>query len=305
MNHNAKTARASALILAWLLAAVAGPLQALEPELVSAPDSVPLCVVEAGNPTGRPILFIHGLTQSHAVFKRQFESSLAKDYRLVAFDLRGHGCSGKPWERASYAASEVWANDIRAIIQQKKLERPVIVAWSFGALTVADYVRKYGTADLAAIVLTGSDGALLPVTDAAVREQRQKQRAANAKYPLSIEAGAESASRFVTLMGGEAKLGDIARLMDVSYQMLPVYARRVITSREVDNSDLGPRLKLPVLFFEGGADGAVQIAPLTLFATTLPDAKVLAIPGNGHTAFIESAERFNAELRELMERLAR
>ena len=56
----------------------------------------PLHLVETGNPTGRPILFIHGFSQCWLAWNRQLSSDLAESHRLVALDLRGHGLSGKP-----------------------------------------------------------------------------------------------------------------------------------------------------------------------------------------------------------------
>ena len=78
-----------------------------------------LNVVEAGNPQGRPILFVHGASQSWLQWSRQMDSELAANYRLVAMDMRGHGLSDKP--RDSYNDSKLWADDIHAIIESLQL----------------------------------------------------------------------------------------------------------------------------------------------------------------------------------------
>ena len=101
-------------IVALGLAALVSALPAARAasfDYITSSDGTPLCVYETGNPQGRPLLFIHGFSQSYAVFKRQFESDLAKDFRIVAFDLRGHGCSGKPWSETAYAGTKIWADD--------------------------------------------------------------------------------------------------------------------------------------------------------------------------------------------------
>jgi pimeloyl-ACP methyl ester carboxylesterase len=66
-----------------------------------------LNVVETGNPDGKPILFIHGLSGCGLVWGRQLGSELGRDFRLVAMDLRGHGMSAKP--RDAYGDSRLWA----------------------------------------------------------------------------------------------------------------------------------------------------------------------------------------------------
>jgi hypothetical protein len=55
-----------------------------------------LHLVEAGNPKGQPILFIHGFSQCSLAWSRQLDSDLARDYRLIAMDMRGHGTSERP-----------------------------------------------------------------------------------------------------------------------------------------------------------------------------------------------------------------
>ena len=73
---------------------------------------VQLHVVENGNPRGRPIVFLHGASQCSLQWSRQMESSLARTYRLLALDLRGHGLSGKPSD--AYRDSRQWADDLDA-----------------------------------------------------------------------------------------------------------------------------------------------------------------------------------------------
>ena len=57
---------------------------------------VQLHVVETGNPNGRPIVFIHGISQCSLQWSRQMNSTLADNHRLVAMDMRRHGSTDKP-----------------------------------------------------------------------------------------------------------------------------------------------------------------------------------------------------------------
>ena len=75
-----------------------------------------LHVREWGKPDGPPILFIHGWSQNHLCWAKQYESSLADEFRLVAYDLRGHGMSEAPLEPEHYTDGELWADDVAAII---------------------------------------------------------------------------------------------------------------------------------------------------------------------------------------------
>ena len=70
---------------------------------------VKLHVREYGRPTGVPILLIHGWSQSHLCWSKQYESALKDDLRMVALDLRGHGMSDAPAEADQCTDGDKWA----------------------------------------------------------------------------------------------------------------------------------------------------------------------------------------------------
>src|SRR5262249_19135233 len=120
---------------------------------ISGGGGVRLHVCETGNPDGRPILFIHGISQCGLTWTRQMNSTLADDHRLVAMDLRGHGRSDKPGE--GYSDSRLWADDINAVIEALNLNHPVLCSWSYGSLVILDYVRYYGEEEISGINMVG------------------------------------------------------------------------------------------------------------------------------------------------------
>src|SRR5262245_35321360 len=61
-----------------------------------------LTVYEGGNKSGPPVVFIHGFTGSYLSWEPQLSGSLAAQFRVVAYDLRGHGASDKPVDPANY-----------------------------------------------------------------------------------------------------------------------------------------------------------------------------------------------------------
>jgi pimeloyl-ACP methyl ester carboxylesterase len=269
---------------------------------VTAPDGVPLCVYETGRPDAPALLFIHGYSQSYAVFKRQFESDLARDFRLVAFDLRGHGCSGKPWKASDYSSAGIWAADVRAVIDAKRLQRPVIVGWSYGGYIIADYVRRYGTADLAGLVLIGSNGGLLPPpTDPTALQAQAAARQAAQQTSPDIDAQIADGHHFVSLMSAAPLPTDLAEIMFATNQMLPVYARRAMANRNLQNDDVVPKFLVPTLFILGGKDRSNSAPVLERLARSMKNARLSVYPDAGHATFAEAPERFNAELRRFAE----
>jgi pimeloyl-ACP methyl ester carboxylesterase len=113
-----------------------------------------LHIVETGDPAGRPVLFIHGLSQCSLAWARQLDSDLARGHRLVAMDMRGHGTSDRP--RDGYDDSRRWADDVRAVIRELELDRPILCGWSYGPLVILDYIRHHGEGEIAGIHLVGA-----------------------------------------------------------------------------------------------------------------------------------------------------
>src|SRR5438128_483865 len=105
---------------------------------------VKLHVREWGKPAGVPILLIHGWSQNHLCWMKQYEGELRDEFRVVALDLRGHGMSDAPLQAEQYADGDKWADDIAAIIDQLALDRPTLVGWSYGGFIISDFVRKHG-----------------------------------------------------------------------------------------------------------------------------------------------------------------
>lgn len=74
------------------------------------------------------LVFIHGNSHSHRIFRKQAKSDLLKDFRLILLDLPGHGDSE---HLSNYSLPEM-AKMFSEFIQLKQLEKCAIVGHSFG-----------------------------------------------------------------------------------------------------------------------------------------------------------------------------
>jgi pimeloyl-ACP methyl ester carboxylesterase len=95
-------------------------------------NGVRIRYVEQGS--GPPIVLMHGYTGTldrHFLANGVF-AKLAKDHRVIAFDLRGHGKSGKPHDASEYG--EVMAGDVVRLLDHLKIERAHVIGYSLGAV---------------------------------------------------------------------------------------------------------------------------------------------------------------------------
>ena len=306
--HRGSAHRLGPLLLLLLLA---GTLSAANAELryqsVEGHGGVPLNVVSVGDPDKPSLLLIHGIGQSHVSFEAQLDAPLTDEFHVVTFDLRGHGNSGKPWAAEAYTDSANWAGDVRAIIDALELEQPLLVGWSYGTLVVADYLRVYGSADLAGIVLTGAYGGLTPPPPPPEPEMAELF-ARNRVLQLSADpAQNAAAARTTAAMLTHKDMGEAWRQRAAQIaMMLPAYARTHMFNRSFANSDVISKINVPLMLVVGGRDGSTPEAPARALAQTLQSrgtqVTVTVYPDAGHSPFAEAPERFNNELVQFAQR---
>ncbi len=126
---------------------------------VTAPDGVGVAVQDWSpeSAAGLPgVIFIHGFSQSHGAWLKQVTSPLAEGHRLVTYDLRGHGESDKPTDPVFYRESSRWAGELREVMSQANLVKPVVVAWSYAGRVILDYLTAYGDAGIGGLVMVNA-----------------------------------------------------------------------------------------------------------------------------------------------------
>jgi pimeloyl-ACP methyl ester carboxylesterase len=277
------------------------PAAALQFTTVTGTGGVPLNVVSAGDPANPSILLVHGIGQSYVSWENQLRAPLTDHFFVVAYDLRGHGNSGKPWNKESYQDYRMWAGDVQAVIAAMKLDHPVLVGWSYGSLVVADYLRAYGASGLRGIVLTGAYGGLTPPPAAAPAQagvaarmelMRKQQGSGNIEDNI---AAAANFSRMLT--GHELPAAYYARATQIS-MMLPGYARRWMFDRPLANADVVAKITVPLLITVGGKDTSTPEKDARDLVAKVPGARISLYPDSGHSPFAEEPERYTRELAE-------
>ncbi|MFI6813367.1 alpha/beta fold hydrolase [Nonomuraea sp. NPDC050328] len=99
---------------------------------------------------GMPVVFTHGAGADHVMFDAQADHLRARGFRVVVWDLRGHGRSqpaGRP-----FTAERALA-DLRALIGHLALERPVLAGQSLGGNLSQALVRREANLARALIVI--------------------------------------------------------------------------------------------------------------------------------------------------------
>jgi non-heme chloroperoxidase len=267
----------------------------METTTISGGGALSLHARRYGNRAGRPIIFLHGWSQHHLAFAQQYEGPLAQTCDLIGLDLRGHGASDAPDGAQHYADGDLWADDLHGMIDQLALASPIIVAWSYGGLVLADYLRKYGDAALGGVNFVG---ATLVIGKDYIG-------------PYTGETFVKHASKGMSKDPVKALYGMIDFVHACAVRPIPQTTierfiafnmlvrpdvRRAVSAREADYRPVLADLRKPALFSHGTADTVIMPQMTSEAAQITPNARISWYEGAGHMPFIEDQTRFDSEL---------
>ena len=257
---------------------------------------VNLHVREYGKPSGTPILFVHGWSQSHLCWSKQYRSTLADDMRIVAFDLRGHGMSDAPMEPAQYGDGDKWADDVDAVISELSLDRPILVGWSYGGYVISDYIRRKGQDRISGINFVAAAVVLGPKAFGPLIGPGCLENAPGAcqnDLPANIAAIRKFLRDCIVKPISQA---DFEEILAFNMAVKPGI-RGALIQRELDFAPILEEIKVPVLVTHGRADIVVLPAMAEYILKHCKTAEATWFDGVGHTPFLEEPDRFNAELK--------
>lgn len=259
-------------------------------------DGVELLVRDGGKEDGPPILLIHGWSQHHLCWEKQMKGPLAETYRLVAFDLRGHGASDKHDDVEFYLHSKSWADDVAAVIETCEMDRPLVVGWSLGGRIAMDYLHHYSCDDVSGLVLVGAS--VVPTSDPSLVQRRRPDVVAEGMYSEDQRVALAATIAFVKgCFASPLSKMDLATM--VGFNMLcPPHIRRASRLREPDFEPDFSGITCPVSVFWGEAEKLIFKDMIDDTLAALPHAKLLTFPGTGHAPFWERAEQFDTHLAE-------
>ncbi|MGY2297009.1 alpha/beta fold hydrolase [Pseudomonas yamanorum] len=292
MPFRTLTRRLCALLLAGVLLAVsAAVLAQTDTYTVTAPDGVTLAVQESGNPDGPTLLFIHGLLGSHLNWEAQVNSPQLQRFRMITYDLRGHGLSSKPAEDAAYIEGRRWADDLNAVITASHADKPLLVGWSLGGAVISNYLARYGDSQIAGAVYV--DGVIELKADQIVAHPEVYRDLNSPNLKTHLDTVREFlALCFHTQPDSRTFERLLANAAMASWDM-----QRAVQSMTVDAAKGLGGAKVPVLLLYGARDALVQAGPAIARAKQLnPQVHSRLYANAGHAPFTEEPDRFNHDL---------
>lgn len=260
-------------------------------------DGVRIHGRESGPVDAPPIVFITGWSQSWMSFAQQLrDPGLAERFRLIAYDLRGHGASDAPVDKAFYTA-ERWAAELKAVIDQRHAANPVLVGWSFGGYVACDYLRAYGQQGVAGVNFV--DWAVM--IGSSEKERKLTGQGFNIYYDDACST--DQARSFAAIRGFVRECSHHPLPQEVFETALcfnvvvPPFVRFATADRPtLDNTELLAGLSIPVLVSQGLNDTVTQPAAAHHIVAHCPTARADFYDECGHMPFLERTAEFNLNL---------
>lgn len=263
-----------------------------------------------GAPAAPTVVLAHGWTCSIA-FWAPVIRQLAGDYRLVAYDQRGHGRSERPSATAGYTTRAL-ADDLEAVVTRAVPagERAVLVGHSMGGMTI---MAAGGRSEVAArtaaalLVSTGSRDLVphLRVAPDALRSPALRRfvhrRVMQSRLPLGPVSGVSRALlKYATM--GPASTPDLVEATARIVHACPTAVRTGWAGllEELDVTDGLARLAAPTAVLVGTEDRLTPPVHSHRIVAGLPDPQgLLLLPGVGHMSPMERPAAVAGEIHRL------
>jgi pimeloyl-ACP methyl ester carboxylesterase len=231
-----------------------------------------------------PILLSHGHAAATPMWSSQV-AALKKKFRVITWDLRGHGRSDSPDNPALYTVTHT-IDDIAAILDDCYIDKAVIAGHSLGGVMTFQFQLTYPERVLAMVIFNSGPGF--------------RSDTARDKWNLGCERTASSLER--KGLAALAKSDEVHAEWHADVWGLIHSARGIMThedSRMIDN--LG-NINVPVLIMVGAQDEEF-LGAAEYMERKIADVKKVLIEDAGHAANLDQPEIFNKLLIDFLEQL--
>lgn len=292
------------------------PRLAGRPTTVEAEDGVPLdAQVHGPDEAAGTVVLLHGYQLSQRLWARQVDALRARrpDLRVVTYDHRGHGRSGRtPAERASLAQL---GRDLHRVVETLADGPVVLAGHSMGGMTVMAYAEQHPDHlrdRVAGVGLLATSAGRLAENDFGVHPRvaalahvavPRLQHWAHRRVERGGAQPPSPGTRFL-LFGRGAHRDDVRRtqqVLDATPAATAAHFYPTFGGHDRLHA-LAHLAEVPVLVATGDRDRLTPLAHARAIAEALPHADLVVYPGSGHMVMLERAADVSGRLVGLADR---
>ena len=254
------------------------------------PTGVRLRYREQGDTAGRPVIMLHGYTDSSFSFSRVLPV-IDHSHRVFALDQRGHGDSERP--AGGYAVGDL-AADVVAFMDALGLERATLVGHCMGSL-VAQRVALDAPQRVERLVLVSSMTAARHIVGAG--ELRQAVASLDGAVPAEFARDFQESTVYRRLPA-DFMDGVVAESLKLPARVWRAVLEGLLADEHA--SRLG-QIAMPTLLLWGERDALLTRAEQEALVSALGNAVLKVYRETGHSPHWERPEQFVGDLEAFLE----
>jgi len=240
--------------------------------------------------SGQPLIFIHGLGSSTLDWEFQVPE-FSKSYRVITFDLRGHGQSDKP--AGPYHIS-MMAADLAGLFQALSIPSAHLVGISLGGAVAFQFALDY-PASIKTLTIVNSGPSMGGTPE---ETQQEIERRVGIVKQLGMRAMGEALSPTLFPNPEQAALREtfVKRWAENDPRAYIEATRSVLGWNVTDKLE---KIKCPTLILAADQD-YTPVATKEAYVKLIPQARLVVISEAHHATSLEQPKKFNAALREFL-----
>jgi pimeloyl-ACP methyl ester carboxylesterase len=237
---------------------------------------------EHGNAAGAAILLTHAYAATLQMWRPQFQG--LRDYRVIAWDMRGHGGTDSPARPEEYT-EKLTVQDMASLLRHLDVDRAVIGGLSLGGYLSLEFELAYPEMVRALVLCNTGPG-----------YRKDEARAGWNDFAVGYakrfeERGLEGFGRGIEI--------DATREYQRSAAGLAFAGRGILTQRDANVMEHLEQITVPTLIILGADDERYK-AGGEYMASKIPNARNVVIEGAAHAVNLYQPEQFNRAVLEFL-----
>jgi 3-oxoadipate enol-lactonase len=245
--------------------------------------------IDEGSINTPAIILIHGFPLNKAMWNKQI-GKLKENYRVIAYDIRGHGNSDAGDDDFSI---ELFVNDLLSLMDALKIDKTILCGFSMGGYIALNAIENYSGRFNALLLCDTNCAADIPEA----KEKRMKAIESIKEKGLEQYAE-ESLKKLFAPISFSTHIEEIAKVKEMImktseqsiYKTLHALADRKETCSKLQE------IKVPVLIMVGKEDEITPPAVAQMMQKKIKGSKLHVIERAGHLSNIENNDEFNEHL---------
>lgn len=240
------------------------------------------------------IIFIHGFPLNKSMWDTQVET-LKKNYRVIAYDIRGHGNSDRGIDNFFI---ELFVNDLLRLMEKLGIQKSILCGLSLGGYIAVNAVLKYPDR---------FDGLILNDTQCIADTPEIRENRCNAIIRIKEKGVEQYADEIIKNLFAQETFTKNKNVIDAVKEMIISTPKQslcntlhALAERKETCTQLH-EINIPVLIMVGKEDKITPIAAARQMHELILNSKLEIIQQAGHLSNLEDPAAFNTHLVKFLE----